>query len=920
MPPNDELSGSPTVSLGATQRDDAAAFALTTGTLLGRYVIVDQLGAGGMGTVYIAYDAQLARRVAIKVLRPDARDEEAQARLLREAQAMARLTHPNVLGVHDVGSFGDGVFIAMEYVEGQTLKAWLAQPRTWREILAVMKAAGRGLEAAHAGGIVHRDFKPDNVFLGNDGRVVVGDFGIARAQSSGPESGPSLPPPAEVPDPPPSGPTLDSPLTRTGTMVGTVGYMSPERALDQHDDARSDQYSFSVTLYRALYGQPPFVYSGLASYLAALRSAPPRPPPANTRVPSWVHHVVLRGLAREPSARFASMTELLGELDRDPTRRRRGWMLGAVALVVAGLGAAGWAQHQRNVRAECRVGEALMAATWGPEARARVGAGIIATAVPLAGDDAARTTAALDSYAAEWVRVHREASEATRLLAQQSVSTMDDRLACLEGQREELAALVDVLSRADAVVARHAITAAYSLAIPHTCLEPGAAHAASLAGETPERAARMTALRRTVAEAEAHRMTGKYDEALSTATLALVEARAIPHRQSEAELLLLVAACKREIEDDAVARVSFEEAFAACEAAGNDSLAAIAAAMIALQLGDTLANPHEAERWLAIAKGIHEREGRDDRADAEILEVELSLLADEGHSDRTLALRDRLIVLLQRLYGASHPRIAVAMANQASDLVKVGQFDRAVDEYRKAIAMQELVFGPDVPMLSIYYNNLGSALAEAGRYAEARRALEHALALVVPLGAMNPHNVLPLVSLAQLENSMGDSDAALGAAERGIAIADASGDSEARFLPSLLVQQGEARLAKGQASAAHASCVRALALEEKQEILGPDKIQPEAEDALTCIGEADLGLGRAEDALAPLERSVSLTKRELATDLALAQFALARALTAVKRDPDRARELAETARRGLRAAPGMERRAAEVEAWLTAPR
>ena len=227
---------------------------------------------------------------------------------------MARLTHPNVLTVHDVGSFDDGVFIATEYVEGQTLKSWLNEPRSWREVLAVLAQAGRGLEAAHAAGIVHRDFKPENVFLGNDGRVVVGDFGIARAQDEGPTSEASLPPstetasgPASAPDVA-SGPSLvDASLTRPGAMVGTVGYMSPERAFQQHDDARSDQFSFGVTLYRALYAQRPFEYTGLESYLAALRR-PPRPPPEGNRVPSWVHEVVLRAMARDPSARFASMT------------------------------------------------------------------------------------------------------------------------------------------------------------------------------------------------------------------------------------------------------------------------------------------------------------------------------------------------------------------------------------------------------------------------------------------------------------------------------------------------------------------------------------------------------------------------------------------------------------------------------------
>jgi len=928
MAPPDALSGSPTVSFGDTQRQDVnPAFTLATGTLLGRYVIVGQLGAGGMATVYVAYDAQLARRVAIKVLRPDTRDEESHARMLREAQAMARLAHPNVLTVYDVGSFDDGVFIATEYVEGETLKAWMTQERPWQKVLPILRAAGRGLEAAHAAGIVHRDFKPENVFLGKDGRVVVGDFGIARAQDPGPTSGPSLPPSTDRPSGPDdsmegldltSGPSLvGSSLTRPGAMVGTVGYMPPERASRQHDDARSDQFSFCVTLYRALYRQRPFEYTGLASYLAALRG-PPLPPPRGSHVPSWVHEVVLRGMARDPSARFASMTELLHALDRDPTRRRRGWALAAVGAGLAAAVGVGWAQHQRSIAARCRVGESLVAATWSPEARSAVGAAIVATAVPLAADDAARTEAALDAYAVEWARVHRTASEATLLLAQESAATMNDRLACLEGQREELGALVAVLSRADAVVARHAVTAAYDLPSPHVCLEPGAAHAASLAAETPEHAARVTALRRAVAEAEAHRAAGQYQESVDVGTRALVEARAIPHRESEAELLVLMAGSRRELEDDAVARVTLEEAFAACEAAGNDSLASMVAAMISLELGDSLADTRGAERWLAIAKGIREREGVDDRADAEILESELSLLAAEGHADRALPLHDRLVALLERIYGASHPRIASAIANRARDLTITGKFDLAAEDDRKAIAMGEQLFGPDVPSLSILYNNLGSVLTEAGRYAEARRALDRALALVAPLGPNSPHNVLPLVSLAQLENLLGEHDAALAAAGRGIAIVDASGDSEVRYLPALLVQQGEAQLARADAAAARASCARALAAEDKQEVLGPDKIQPEAEDALTCLGEAEIALGRLDDAIGHLERSVSLTKRELPSELPMARFALARALTAAKRDPGQALGLAESARRELRGIRGMEREAAEVETWLAA--
>ncbi len=171
---------------GVGPRPGPSAEALGRGVAVGRYVVLDRIGAGGMGVVYAAYDPELDRRVALKLLRPDRFGGDAgRLRLLREAQALARLTHPNVVAVYDVGTFGDRVFVAMELVEGETLRQWLRaeprSPRPWREVLERFLPAGRGLAAAHAAGLVHRDFKPENVLLGRDGRARVVDFGLAKA-------------------------------------------------------------------------------------------------------------------------------------------------------------------------------------------------------------------------------------------------------------------------------------------------------------------------------------------------------------------------------------------------------------------------------------------------------------------------------------------------------------------------------------------------------------------------------------------------------------------------------------------------------------------------------------------------------------------------------------------------------------------
>jgi serine/threonine-protein kinase len=303
---------------------------------VGRYVLVDCIGAGAMGIVYTARDPDLGRKVALKLLRPDAAasgSRDASARLLREAQAMAQLSHPNVITLYDVGTRGDEVFLAMELIEGGTLSQWMhEQRRDWREVLALFRKAGDGLAAAHEAGLVHRDFKPDNVLVGRDGRVRVTDFGLARFAAS--------PAPASSRAREHAPTALAASLTGAGTLVGTPAYMSPEQLAGQPADARSDLFAFCVALYEGLFGERPFTGANLVELEGAIvRGEVRRPSMAHAgRVPAWLRRVVESGLAASPARRPASMRALLGSLDAGLSRRR--WVRGAAATgVVVAAGA-----------------------------------------------------------------------------------------------------------------------------------------------------------------------------------------------------------------------------------------------------------------------------------------------------------------------------------------------------------------------------------------------------------------------------------------------------------------------------------------------------------------------------------------------------------------------------------------------------
>lgn len=329
----------------ATAPSESSTVPVLEASRIGRYRILRELGSGGMGIVYIAYDESLNRRVALKLL---LRETSTTARRLRrEAQAMARINHANVVQIFEVGEHQDQLFVAMEYIEGVSLTRWLAdETLTWFEIIDVFVRAGRGLQAAHEAGVVHRDFKPDNVMIqrSEDGRplrVKVLDFGIAAVDLVESE--------AFADGPPSSDGELAPRLTRAGSLMGTPNYMSPEHFLGSATDPRSDQFSFAVALYEALYGDRPFEGDSVDQLRAAVLAGKLRPTPMIADVPAWALETLTRALAVDPEQRWGSMAELLAalanhpdrtanpELDRTVALSARMWMLSVLTLGTFGL-------------------------------------------------------------------------------------------------------------------------------------------------------------------------------------------------------------------------------------------------------------------------------------------------------------------------------------------------------------------------------------------------------------------------------------------------------------------------------------------------------------------------------------------------------------------------------------------------------
>jgi serine/threonine-protein kinase len=873
------------------------------GHVVGRYVLLEELGRGGMGVVWSAYDPVLDRRIALKLVGLADRSEPSlgrvQAHVVREAQSLARLNHPNVVHVHDAGSLGETAFVAMEYVAGGTLRAWLERPRRANEVLAVFVAAGRGLEAAHAAGLVHRDFKPSNVLIGDDGRVRVSDFGLARPAGD------------------------DGAVAAASSLTGTPAYMAPEQLDGRAADARSDQYAYCLTMFEAFYGHHPFLAKGEnaipEALLARMRKgeraalAPPRIAP-----PRGLAAVLGRGLALAPTDRFPSMSALLAALAPVVHPRRPGRiLLGVALLAVAALGAVAL-RGGAEAKDPCASVDEVIGTVWNPARAARIGPVVAATKAPQAEATWLRTSDVLDRYARRWRRAKLEICRVAGG-PRPSDGAHDVRETCLAQRLAGADALLAVLEKPDAELVPFMVRAALALEPPEHCQTVTVDDQAPVPPIDASAQAEIGAIRALTGQARALMLLGKSKDARFIAEEAVRRAERLGYPPVLASAHAYLGRILGRLDDRAGALVELHAAIQAADRAFDDDLRYLswlgiivielaredeAAARLALAHARAAASrlPQSDERRAVLLSAeaeidsivggvdrciehagaslaLRERIADDDRDEAIVLSILASCTLRGPHPEAAFSLLERQLEINTRLYGRRHPDVAMALANLGLAEKQFDRYAAAEKHYLEALDIRLEFLGPRHSQIAFSQQNLANLYVAMKRFDDAGSRAQAAAALWRELVGPDSPKLASAISIA-----------------------------------------GHARLEAGDGAGAESFYRQALEIRRRREHDGPDDVVSSLDDlgrALTVTKRAREALPLFEDAA---RRCAAIDRGDVArvkSICAQAHFGFARAL--VEADGDRARAVAlakEAYRRLDRSDESAER--AEVATWLLA--
>ena len=843
---------------------------LERGTSVGRYIVLDVLGEGGMGVVYAAFDPELDRKVALKLLQANPAGGSSaggSAWLLREAQALARLSHPNVVAVYDVGSLpGDRVFLAMELVEGDTLRGWLkAAKRDWRDIQRVMLAAGAGLQAAHAAGLVHRDFKPENVLVGRDGRVRVMDFGLARLATD---------------EPTPASRTSDlhietkSPLSESltvdGSVPGTPAYMAPEIYKGAGAGARTDQFAFGVTLYEALFDTRPFDKRALAS-----KTTPPVPKqPPSVGVPAQIQRVAMRAIAIDPDARYPSMQALLDELSVDPGRTRRiALAIGGAAAVLGGVAAA--AVMLARPDADACSAEGRLAGVWDEPTKQAIASAFAASKTPFHEQTFKALERTIDGYAAEWTTAVVETCEATKVRGEQSEQAMMLRQDCLDQRLVELRAFTTLITKADDKVVEKAGNGALSLEPIKRC-----ANLAQLGASTPlsaEQRAKVQPVLAKLAEAKAGLNVGNLGRAINAGTEAVNGAKEMGYEPLEAEARLILGFALLQVGNVADAAASLSEATWAGLRSRRDDLVAIAALHAALTVSEGLSKDGEAKIWIALGRAAAQRAGIDPHLELKRLETEGIVAGNRGDLLRAREAHEKALATALELYGKNSPLVARPHQLLAATTARASDYLAARPNYERGLELLEAYLGPHHPDIALMLSGLGSSYHYTGEIEKAFAAFERSLAIRERVfGQASPVLIPTLNNFAELLRGQDKADKALVVIERAQKITNTTVGKAHPYFVIITSTRGEVLTSLGRRDDARAALDEALQVGEK--VKSPYLAEAQNARARLAVEEAqwELAATLAEKSIAGFETKAGPEAGDLwkpLTNLALAKIA-----------------------------------------------
>lgn len=723
----------------------------------GRFILLEELGSGGMGTVYRAYDPRLHREIAIKRLHPHIVEKTGVARLLREARAMAQLSHPGVVEVYSVEVVEEQISLVMQYVPGTTLRVWQNRRPGARAVLEAYVAAGQGLAAAHALGIVHRDFKPANVLLDQEGRVKVTDFGLARL---GTEAKTSLGSSRDMLSTVGSDDDLEVPdasLTRDPARLGTPSYMAPEQHDGQPATAASDQYAFCVSLWQALSGRKPFVGSRRAM-VEAKRHGPP-PFPAGTDVPSRVRKALRRGLAPDPASRWPSMKALLAELQTMSGGSTRWVPLGLGVGLVGALAAIALPEHLATH--PCDQSEERLASVWNDERRNVLERAFSRSEAPAASSTWSRVQERIETYAETWTAQHGSFCRATHVEHRLSPWALDLRMTCLTRARGALEGTLEALETAEASVVSDAVDLVARLPPLDRCASAELVEGGSPTPDDPTERSKVAELRGRIAKIDALAAGDQLESARRELEAALADATGIDFAPLENELRVSRASLDLFAGDYASAAAAFADAYREAAAVSDVELVLEILLLQIQTVGVRQARQGEARVWAVNAATWIERYDPSGPRAAELQNVKGDLAILSGDYSGADEAFSRALELYEESLGLQEPRLVAALLHRGGARLNLGRYDEAREDLLGALELGERILGPEHHVVASVLNSLGGLASTEGRTEDARTWFERALHTATrALGPEHPMVAKASDNLGRVLVEMGEYDKA----------------------------------------------------------------------------------------------------------------------------------------------------------------